>query len=51
MAMTILAFLGTSCSRQSDVPAKPGDESHKSGVDRAVVLKVDGMQRGEGGKT
>jgi len=43
----VLALI--SCSKETDSSKK--DVPPPGGESRVVVLKVDGMQRGEGGKT
>ncbi|MBI2932793.1 MAG: hypothetical protein HYY16_14190 [Planctomycetes bacterium] len=47
-----IAVLVTSCSKQPPPPSRnAGATSGDPSIARAVVLKVEGMQRGEGGKT
>jgi len=45
VAVVLGAFAASSCSKEPPSPPVPG-----AGL-KVVVLKVDGMQRGEGGKT
>lgn len=47
-----LAVLVTSCSKEAPPPnRKAGTPSGEPSASPVVVLKVDGMLRGEGGKT
>lgn len=51
-ALVSLVVLVTSCSRQPPPPSlDTGAASSERGVARVIVMKVEGMQRGEGGKT
>ncbi len=45
-----LAVLATSCSKEASPPSPKAGAGERA-VARAIVLKVDGMQRGAGGKT
>lgn len=54
-AVTLVVAILASCSRKEEAP-KPGSEPEGKGtsgpeVPKNLVIKVAGMQRGEGGKT
>jgi hypothetical protein len=47
-----LALLVASCSKEAPPPSpSAGAPSGDPSIARVVVLKIEGMQRGEGGKT